>query len=103
MDALRELSLVAGAAAPDALDVAQFQQVFLDNVRRNGRVDEIELTAAFKQKAFLRNRSIAFLMKEAPLAPALMKRGKFHLRGERVRDRELVGRIFARCEPGAKK
>ena len=33
----------------------------------------------------------------ATLAPALMKRRKFHLLGERVRDRSVVTRIFERC------
>lgn len=100
MDALRELALARGTVAAESMDIAQFQQVFLDNIRRNGRLDEIELAAAFKPKSFLRNRSLALLMQEVPLAPGLIKRGKFHVRGERVRDRAVLGRIFARCKGG---
>ncbi len=36
-------------------------------------------------------------MADAGLAPRMIARGKLHLRGEKVRDRQIVGRIFARC------
>lgn len=98
LDALRELALARGLDAAGAMRIVAFQRAFLENIRRNGRLDEVELTARFKQKAFLRDRNFALLVKDAGLAPALMKRGKFHLRGKRVRDRALVDRIFARLQ-----
>jgi heterodisulfide reductase subunit C len=102
MDALRELAIRRDAAAPACHRVIAFQQAFLDNVRRNGRLNEVEMTIAFKRKTFLRDRNVALLMQGGGLAPELMKRHKFHLRGEKVRDRGVVGRIFERCTEGTR-
>jgi heterodisulfide reductase subunit C len=98
MDALRQLAVELGAAAEDRRRTVLFQRAFLDNIRRNGRLCEVELIGVFKTKAFLADRNIPLLMKDALLAPQLMKRKKFHLRGERVQDRGIVERIFRRCE-----
>jgi heterodisulfide reductase subunit C len=102
MDALREVAIRRNAAAPGCHRVIAFQQAFLENVRRYGRLNEVEMTVAFKQKTFLRDRNLMLLMQGGGLAPELMKRHKFHLRGEKVRDRGLVGRIFARCTEDAR-
>ena len=98
MDALRQLAVEQGVAAEDRVRTVLFQQAFLDNIRRNGRLCELELIGVFKTKGFLADRSISLLMKDALLAPQLMKRSKFHLRGERVQDRGIVERIFKKCE-----
>jgi heterodisulfide reductase subunit C len=100
MDALREVSLQRGLASPELKAVVAFQQAFLNNIRRNGRLDEIELIAEFKLRALPSERSLRFLFKDAGLAPQLQKRRKLHLRGERVKDRAVVRRIFERCGDG---
>jgi len=100
MDALREVSLQRGLASPEQKTVVAFQQAFLNNIRRNGRLDEIELIAEFKLRALPSERSLRFLFKDAGLAPQLQKRQKLHLRGEKVKDRALVRRIFERCGDG---
>jgi heterodisulfide reductase subunit C len=100
MDALRQLSVARGEASPAAHSVIAFQTAFLDNIRRNGRLNEIELIAKFKIAVFARGRSLSFLFRDAGLASALQKRGKLHLVGEKVRDREVVQRIFARTSGG---
>jgi hypothetical protein len=69
----------------------------LQNIRKNGRLNELELVGTFKTHAFLKEMDIPFLFKDALLAPKLKRRGKFHLFGEKVRDRSLIGRIFSRC------
>jgi hypothetical protein len=74
-----------------------FQKAFLSNIRRNGRLNELELIGVFKFSTFLHGRSLSFLLKDATLAPQLMKRKKFHLVGEKAHDRAVVARIFARC------
>jgi heterodisulfide reductase subunit C len=99
LDALRQLAVEHGVASEERHRTVLFQQAFLDNIRRNGRLCELELIGVFKTKAFLADRNIPLLMKDALLAPQLIKRGKFHLRGERVRDRGIVERIFAKCQP----
>lgn len=98
MDTLRQLCLERGLASPGQQRTIVFQQAFLDNVRRNGRLAELELIAAFKTRSFWNDLSVPLLMKDALLAPKLMRRGKFHLRGEKVKDRQLVERIFQRCQ-----
>jgi len=97
MDALRELSMKKGLTSRAQKRVALFQKAFLDNIRRNGRLDELELIAQFKLSGFLSDRRVSLLFKDAMLAPELQKRKKLHLRGEKVRDRAVLRRIFARC------
>jgi len=102
MDVLREFSLRYGLASPEQRSVVAFQEAFLNNIRRNGRLDEIELIAEFKLRVMASRPSIPFLMKDAGLAPELQKRRKLHLRGEKVKNRDVVRRIFERCAPGGK-
>lgn len=97
VDALRELSAAGGKSAHDQARTVVFQQAFLDNIRRNGRLNEIELVAWFKTKAFAKDFSVPMLFKDAMLGPKMMQRGKFHLKGEKVRDRAVVARIFDKC------
>jgi heterodisulfide reductase subunit C2 len=97
MDVLRQLACQDASASPVQLRTRLFLKAFLQNIRRNGRLNEIELIGTFKASALLNDLSIAFLFKDALLAPALMKRKKFHLTGEKVRDRGVVQRIFERC------
>ena len=97
MDALRQLSAERGAATPEQQRTVLFQKAFLNNIRRNGRLNELELIGEFKLSTFLHGRSLSFLFKDATLAPDLMKRKKFHLVGEKARDRAVLARIFARC------
>ncbi len=101
MDGLREFSLQRGAASPAQHRVVAFQQAFLENIRRNGRLDEIELIAEFKLRVLRHEPSLRFLLKDSTLAPALQKRHKLHLRGEKVKERDVVGRIFERCAVAA--
>jgi len=100
MDALRQLSVEHGAVAPAFRRTVIFQRAFLANVRRNGRLTELSMIRDFKTKAFLNDGSIPMLLKDAGLAPRLMGRGKLHFRGEKVKDRGVVKRIFERCEAG---
>ena len=100
MDALRQLAFERGAASPDERRTVLFQRAFLDNIRRHGRLNEIELIGAFKSMVFLRDRSVPFLFRDAGLAPRLQKRRKLHLLGEKAKDRGVVARIFARAGYG---
>jgi heterodisulfide reductase subunit C2 len=98
MDALRQRAFEEGVAPEERRRTVLFQKAFLDNIRRNGRICELELIGTFKTKAFLRDRNIVLLLKDALLAPKLMRRTKLSIRGERVRDRAVVERIFAKCQ-----
>ncbi len=100
MDALRQVAFTRDTVAPDRRRVVAFQRAFLDNIRRNGRLNELELTASFKLRAFRHDRAIKPLFQDASLAPQLRKRGKLHLKAERVRNRDVVARIFKKCGGG---
>ena len=97
MDALREAALVHDMASPARLLVVSFQEAFLENIRRNGRLNEMELIGRFKASVVFRTDRLSFLFKDAGLAPQLRKRKKLHLISEKARDRKIVERIFARC------
>jgi len=97
MDFLREKALVEGSFSPVQQPIVIFQRAFLDNVRRNGRVNELGLTARFKTGVFLRTLQAGWLFKDAALAPRLRRRNRIHLISEKAQDRAVVERIFARC------
>ena len=97
LDAVRQTAVEKDIIPPERRRVFLFQKAFLDNVRRNGRVNEVELIGQFKTAAFLKDFNVPLLMKDALLVPKLMQRGKFHLAGEKVKDRDVVRRIFDRC------
>jgi len=98
MDALRQIAFARDKVAPTRRRVVAFQQAFLDNIRRNGRLNELELTASFKLRGFHHDHAIGPLFADASLAPQLRKRGKLPLRAERARDREVIARIFDKCK-----
>jgi heterodisulfide reductase subunit C len=98
MDALRQISAEKDLISPAMKRTFLFQRAFLDNIRKYGRLRELPLTINYKISAFLHDRSVPHLMKDALLAPRLMKRGKLHFRGRGVRDLGVVERIFERCE-----
>ncbi len=97
MDAMREASLARGMAAAESFPVVSFQKIFLENIRRNGRLNELELIGQFKLEVVLRTGRIPFLFKDAGLAPQLGTRKKLHLIPGKARDRKIVNRIFERC------
>jgi heterodisulfide reductase subunit C len=97
MDAMRQQSAREGAVAPSAERVLLFQQAFLHNIRRHGRLNELELIGLFKARDLAARADLAFLFKEAGLAPRLREKKKFHLTGETVADTGVVKRIFDRC------
>lgn len=97
MDALRQLSAEQDKVATAHRRTVLFQRTFLDTIRRNGRLTELDLVREFKTKAFLIDLNLPLLFKDALLGPKMLARGKLHLRGGKVKDRGVVNRIFERC------
>lgn len=98
VDALRQESLDRGIESPAQTRTIVFQKAFLDNIRRNGRLAELELVGLFKTAAFFKDFNIPLLMKDSLLAPQMMVRGKLHFMPKKVKDRGVVQRIFEKCE-----
>jgi heterodisulfide reductase subunit C len=97
MDELRQRSIERDTASSAQRRTVLFQMAFLQNIRRFGRLNELELIRTFKTTAFFKDLNIPMLFKDSLLAPEMLKRHKLHLIGEKVRDRQVVARIFDRC------
>jgi heterodisulfide reductase subunit C len=88
-DVLRSISLAEGMAVAGTA-VPVFNEVFLKNVRKRGRVHELGLMAAFK----LRTRR---LFADVDKAPAMLAKGKLPLLGSRVGGRKEREELFRRA------
>jgi heterodisulfide reductase subunit C len=92
-DALRALSLHEGLAVAGTA-VPVFNEVFLNSVRKRGRVHELGLMAAFK----LRSRR---LFDDVDKAPSMLAKGKLPLWGSRVAGRKDREELFRRAVAAA--
>lgn len=110
MDVLRQLAAEKGVAPAAVQRTLLFQKAFLDNIRRYGRVNEVALIMKFKMQVFFKVqalnprvllRDLPLEIRDAMLPAKMVPRGKFHILGEKVRDRGVVERIFKRCEEHA--
>ena len=91
-DALRALSVDEGVAVAGTA-VPVFNEVFLDSVRKRGRVHELGLMAVFK----LRSRR---LFADVDKAPAMLAKGKLLLLGSRVGGKGRRKELFRRASKG---
>ncbi len=98
MDEVRALAWREGVCSPAMVRTKLFLEAFLDSVRRHGRLNETELIAKYKIRGFLSDYKMALLLKDSMLAPRLIKRGKFRLFGGKSGDRDVIKRIFDKCE-----
>ncbi len=97
MDALRAMAVKANVVPAEQRSIVLFQQAFLNNIRKYGRLNEVQLIGNFKTCTFLETHSLLKLFDGAMLGPKMMGRAKLHLKGESVKDRTVVNRIFERC------
>ena len=87
MDTLRKVSVAAGYASSQKA-ITDFHRLFLDSVRRYGRLDELELSVK-------NNLAAGKPFRDMGLAVNLVQKGKINLRGGRVQDRDGIKKIFA--------
>ncbi len=92
-DALREIGRREGVAAKGTA-VPVFNEIFLETVRKRGRIHEISLMASFK----LRTRR---LLDDMDKAPAMFSKGKLPLLGERVGEKAKREQIFRKAVAAA--
>ena len=93
MDCLREMSWRQGKVSRAARKIVAFHKAFLQSVERGGRMNEFPLVRRYK----LASRDF---LSDVGLAPAMVWRGKLHLRSQKVRGRAEIRRIFAACKEG---
>ena len=66
MDALRQLSFERGVTTPEQQRTVLFQKAFLGNIRRNGRLNELELIGEFKLPLSSAGGASRFCLKMRP-------------------------------------
>lgn len=99
MDALKQISIEKNAVHSEMKEIVLFQKAFLNTICRNGRTNELELVAEYKIRGFLGNWNPFWAMQSAMLGPAMLVKGKLHLKpGSPVKDKALVRRIFEKCK-----
>lgn len=99
MDSLKQISVERNIVNPKYKRVVAFQRSFLNNIRRNGRTNELELVAEFKIRGFIGDFNPFLALKDSMLGPKMLLLGKLHIKiGGPVKDKALVRRIFKRCE-----
>jgi heterodisulfide reductase subunit C2 len=86
MDGLRKLSLDSGVAAGEP-KVVKFDEIFLDTVRKRGRVHELELVMRY-------NLACRQPFKDARLGPVMFSRGKLSVLGHRIKGLGKIREIF---------
>ncbi len=98
LDALKQISIERNLVHKKFKRIVAFQKAFLGTIRRNGRLNELELVAGFKITGFLGDFSIPLALKDAMLGPKMLGLGKLHLRiGGPLKDKALVQRLFDKC------
>ncbi|MDI6710775.1 MAG: 4Fe-4S dicluster domain-containing protein [Bacillota bacterium] len=88
MDGLKEMAVAEKLAVPEQGPL--FHQMFMDGVRRMGRVHEAAVLARYKLKTHQ-------LLADFGLGLRLFRKGKFPLLGSRIRRQEEIERIFSRA------
>ncbi|HUS58530.1 MAG TPA: 4Fe-4S dicluster domain-containing protein [Planctomycetota bacterium] len=90
MDVLRQMSLEAKMACPEAHDIIDFHRSFLNSIRRHGRTHEPEFIAEYKL------RSLHFFQ-DAWNAVWMALRGKINPLPRSISGKAAIRRIFDRC------
>lgn len=86
MDTLRKMAIEEGLAAGQKQIVA-FDRIFLDSIKRHGRVHELGLVMRY-------NMASRQPMKDAHLGPLMLGKGKISLLAHRIRELATVKEIF---------
>ncbi|MEW6033411.1 MAG: 4Fe-4S dicluster domain-containing protein [Chloroflexota bacterium] len=95
MESLRLLAILEGYPVPEK-DIELFHRIFLEVVRRHGRLHELELGAMYNVRS-------GHLTANAGLLPQLLSRGKLSVLPTTIRDARAVREIFARAEAESRK
>ncbi len=86
MDSLRKLALEAKSPLGDR-KVVRFDEIFLDLIRKRGRIHELELVMKY-------NLALRQPFKDAHLGPVMFARGKLSLLGHKIKEIGKMKEIF---------
>ena len=88
MDTLRKIAIDEDLATGQT-QIVTFDRVFLDSIKRHGRVHELELVMRY-------NMASRQPMKDAHLGPLMLAKGKLSLLAHKIKERATVKEIFRR-------
>lgn len=87
MDFLRQESLREDKVNPKAKDILKFHQSFLENIEKDGKMNEVGLTINYKLKTFN-------LMQDVRHAPSMFFKGKLSLFPHKAQNIKEIKRLF---------
>lgn len=90
MDSLRKLALEAGIPLGEE-KVVKFDEIFLDSIRKRGRIHELELVMRY-------NLSIRQPLKDAHLGPIMLAKGKLSFLGHKIKEVGKIKEIFQKSK-----
>lgn len=87
MDFLRQESIRQNKVNPKAKDILKFHESFLDEVRRNGKLNEVGLTIGYKMKTLN-------LFQDVENAPSMLLKGKLGIFPHKVQNTREIKKLF---------
>lgn len=87
MDALRQLAIREGIAAPE-MDIYRFHKYIYESIQRHGRLNKLEAMIHFKVGS-------GKLFTDLPAGLKMLTRGKLELLSQKVADGDQLKRIFS--------
>jgi heterodisulfide reductase subunit C len=90
MDYLRQKSLAEGKVHPNARKIVAFHKSFLNTIKHNGRLSEMNLIIDYK----IRSLFFGNLFQDMTLAPGMISRGKLHMIPEQIKDKKGFSLLF---------
>jgi len=90
MDTVRKLALEAKVPLGEE-KVVKFDEIFLDSIRKRGRVHELELVMKY-------NLALLQPFKDAHLGPVMLARRKLGILGHRIKEVGKVREIFQKSK-----
>ena len=90
MDTLRKVSVEEGYSSRQRT-ITVFNRIFLDSIRRHGRLNELELALKY-------NLASRQLFKDLGLAVKMLRKGKISLLGGNIAEKQQLRDIFARSK-----
>ncbi len=88
MDSMRKLALEDRVPVGEE-GVVKFDKIFLDSIRKRGRVHELELVMRY-------NVAVGQPLKDAHLGPAMIVRRKIKFLGHKIKEMSRIKEIFQR-------
>lgn len=91
MDFLRQESIRQNKVNPKARNILRFHESFLDEVKRNGKLNEIGLTIEYKMKSL-------DILQDVMNAPSMLFKGKLGIFPHKVHNTNEIKKLFKKTE-----